>query len=360
MTGRNRSLPATAVAALGLSLFALLAGGCSVHFVEQELRFLYGPDEDVVDALIIYRGIDVTDTKEKTLEEALEAAGAFLDHRRIFLVPEWELSVDIDEAIEELRTPPGEEEAGEEMNPEQRALLADILDEISVVEAGLFLDPEGQLSAYQRVRLASVSRVVDGVNRIFSSHVLELVARGNLAAAYPLLDERSRELWYVRAASGRPWIRQFRDELELDLPMTLETTARLQRALIDATVGAGNRKEASVIGRFLVYLRHLEIGDEKVVLSFGAPVTGTFDFGFHHDGVEYSPRLLDALTAAGFPLHRHLNLEGVRRKLRDPPGPPPRLQMDHGNRSPSTNSSHLRWKASIPSSPTPRTLRRDR
>ena len=117
-----------------------------------------------------------------------------------------------------------------------------------------------------------------------------------------------------RAASDAEWIRLLDDELEVDLPMTRESCLRLQHEFINALGDDDDHNSAVVLGQHLAHLRHLEIGEESVILSFAIPIDDVFGFK-DQLGAEYDSRLLEEMLGRGLVLDDTLTLQKVRARL---------------------------------------------
>ena len=98
-------------------------------------------------------------------------------------------------------------------------------------------------------------------------------------------------------------------------PGTASTRSRCpDSSRMPKSASAPNDGPAALLGQHLVYLRHFEIQDDRVILTFGAPVSHIFRFAIKEAGVKYSSQLKDALARAGV----------VLEKLEEPIGLEPR------------------------------------
>jgi len=282
-----------------LALFPL--SGCAIQYVEQEVLLRYDAAADSWDLLLVYKGITASDEKEKTVDEAASIVRRLLGGQRALASP-WG-TYDLDDPAF----------SGDDAD------VAQVAAGVSLLDWGLFLDEAERLAGFQRFRLANASRAVDCFNRQLSKALLEEASKEDFAERTPLLDDRTRLLWCQRAGSGEPWLYQVDEGIEIDLPMTRASWDRVQDAAIsEATsaksASAPNDGPAALLGQHLVYLRHFEIQDDRVILTFGAPVSHIFRFAIKEAGVKYSSQLKDALARAGV----------VLEKLEEPIGLEPR------------------------------------
>ena len=284
-----------AAAPLVLSTAALLLlSACDIQFAGQEMQARPNPDGSL-DLLLIYRGISASKETDDSLRGALGIAHQFLEGRRRFAisVPFGEVDLDDPSTYKDL-----DEEA------------AQLLQSISLEESGVFLDPEGRLSAYQRVRVPDVACGLRVWNRMISSEVLSAVAEDGSLEGYGELDARSQALWIERARSGEPWVSFEGGLFTIDLPVTRATADRFQRMALDGL--ADKPSDSGELASLLTHLRFLQIGEERTVLSFGAPETGIFRLASEGCGDSYRPALREALEAEGVRADPDLTLEQVR------------------------------------------------
>lgn len=277
-----------------LALFPLT--GCAIQYVEQEVLLRYDAAADSWDLLLVYKGITASDEKEKTVDEAASIVRRLLGGQRAFASP-WG-TYDLDDPAF----------SGDDAD------VAQVAAGVSLLDWGLFLDETERLSGFQRLRLANASRVVACFNRQVSKALLEAAEKEDFAESTPLLDDRTRLLWCQRAGSGEPWLYQVDEGIEIDLPMTRGSWDRVQEAAISEATSPKNASDtspgpAALLGQHLVYLRHFEIQDERVVLTFGAPVSHVFRFNIKDPGVKYNSQLKDALTRSGVALEKLEELE---------------------------------------------------
>ncbi|MGH9362559.1 MAG: hypothetical protein ACRD2T_11645 [Thermoanaerobaculia bacterium] len=276
-----------------LPLSALLLAGCDIEFAGQDLQLRPNADGSL-DFLLVYRGVSASGDSAEAVEKALAIAHRFLAGRREFASPLWPGHVDLDSP-----------ETYKDLDEEAAALLS----AITLEESGVFLDPEGRLSAYQRLRLPDLACALSCLNRRISGAVLPAAGEGPPEAEGDP-DERTQALWIERARSGGPWV-SFRDgAFAVDLPMTRATADRLQRKLIDEVAKSGG--ELNGLPGLLSHLRRLSIEEERVLLEFAAPETGVFNLGFDQREAQYRPGLHDALAAEGVHPDPSLTLEQVR------------------------------------------------
>ncbi|HVR75099.1 MAG TPA: hypothetical protein VMT52_12230, partial [Planctomycetota bacterium] len=126
---------------------------------------------------------------------------------------------------------------------------------------------------------------------------------GSLEKDTPLLDDRTRELWVRHASMGEAWIDLGHGlvggEIGIDVPITRESWERVQARLLSELSAPEAQSGAAFLAQVLGHLRHFEAADERLSIVLAPPATGIYQLSAHDPGVNYSPRLKEALEAAG-------------------------------------------------------------
>lgn len=303
----------------GVAVLAF-AVGCDVQWCEDETRFRYDPGADVFELLVIYKGVTVSKDGPEVLERAVELSRKFLSGRRRFAIFGGSMSFDLDQMVEDLSS------AASGVDEEEKRRALEALSSWKLVGSGAFLDESGRLSGWQLFRVEKFSDMVRSLNYFFSRAVRESIRKGEWMRDSPILDERDRELWGKRAEGGKPWLWFDGAELVIDLPITRASYERLQRRALDDAEGAKpgdpadktkTEEEAGFaffIRQALAHLRRFEVGEDRVVLRFGAP-DGRFRIRSIDFSNAYDAKLLEALKKQGIAPDEKVGIDAVRGKL---------------------------------------------
>lgn len=268
------------LASIGASL---LLAGCCIQYRQQDITFEHHPEDDSAELVLVYRGVTATDDTEGKVGDALVVVQRLLAGKREFQTPFGSFDLDA----------PGLREGSADPD-----LLA-VLDDVQLFEAAVFLDEEGQLAGRQRFWIDRCAPVLRLLNRRVSAAILEAASDGSLEKDTPLLDDRTRELWVRHASTGGSWIDLVDGEIGIDVPITRESWERVQREILSELIAPEAQSGAAFLAQVLGHLRHFEVADERLSIVFAPPATGIYQLSAHDPGVNYSPRLKEALEAAG-------------------------------------------------------------
>lgn len=276
-------------------LAILLLPSSGFSFIREEIRFRHTATEDTLDVLVIYHGVTDSSHDEQSLSSAVKTATEVLNGLRVFQSP-GPFTINLEKAR-------GDEEVTEQARH--------LIDCISVVGSGCFLDDQGRLCIYQKVVISNLNFVVESVNIELSRAVLEDSKKGGVFdKSY---NERSNEL--VVAAARNDTYRWFRIDngiLEINFPLSIEDKDRLIEELL-TDVSKDKDARHSLLS-FLSAAQSVSFKDEQLTLQFGQKQNEVVVLILSGEK-EYSPILHQRLEKEGFTPNPDLNLEKVKNLL---------------------------------------------
>ena len=156
-------------AILGLSL--VLLSGC-MEFEDQEIRWRYLPENDVLVATLRYQGIyggkeDKKRPPESISKKQAQQLASVMEVERAFFFNNW---------ISEFNRAAFEQKLSEsdQVDPSiQSELFKLLLQEIKVVNVGFYLDKQGRLCGAQTLRIGNVSQISGLTNELISEFALK-------------------------------------------------------------------------------------------------------------------------------------------------------------------------------------------
>lgn len=275
----------------------LLLAGCELHVAEQELYARHDLDADSLELLLIYEqishppGKDNLEKATKILEKSLAGGRRFWI---VGLLGAFDLEADL-----------------EELTPKQRELV----EAVKFLDYGVYLDDEERLCGYQRITFPRATEGIAELNAAFSKHLIEEIEEGDLKEEDSPLDDRTYALIEERARSGKPWLRLIDGEFEFDLPFTRASWDGVQLHVQKELFEDMDEESGPWVAQMLGLLRHLEIGDERVILRFGSP-DGLIRIRWVEDDPKYTHDLKKALEARGISFENLPTIEEIRAKIR--------------------------------------------
>jgi hypothetical protein len=302
-------------------LFLLAA--CRPFEVQRQQVFLrYLPDEDVLDAVLVYEGVGATE--ENRVESTTEALAAIARGRRHFMIFDWLFDFDLEATLDELRQEPPHPE--DEYAEAKRGFLAYERD-ISVVEARCLLDREneldgvreeadgdgdgGRLCLLQRIRFAHASRALRMLDLLLNASVLEEMSRKD---AEMTGDPSADALFIARARRGGSWVRFDGAALEVSVPMTSELAAVQLKELIESA--ASSPENGRALGRFLDAVSAFQVTADELRLRFDPAEDGWIRFLFVDERRGYRPTVAERLGREGLASAGDLEAEIQRLKAK--------------------------------------------
>lgn len=276
-----------------------LAACASFRFESQAIDLRMDPESDALVVEILYRGVHAPPDKKDAVSKGAETVARLAAGRRHFIVYDWFFEVDLD-AVEPSK---------EVTELERRAL--GLLAGITVERAGLFVDEEDRLGAYQRFRVANLGQGIALANAAHSALVQEIVAKGEQD---PDIDDRTWDLWRERANAGGPWFVLDGDALEYRAPLTPRSVARL----LEATLRECLKKpeDAGLIVTLLDAMTKLTVDGELAVFRFEPGADGRIHLEVERPSWTYSPELRAELERGHGPIER-LENAAARARLRE-------------------------------------------
>lgn len=190
---------------LRFALFALLLllPSC-LEFDAQEITFRYDPQQDRIDALVVYRGLFVeggTGSSDKPVEKALQDLARVQKEGNFFFWCNWPFAVH-----PTTDTGPG----------------AVLLSHLEIETGGLFTDPKGVLCGYQFVRIRDAKAFVQKLNTL-----LEVAAQAAMLGGFQGFGQNhkfsadTKDLLREFLRSGEKLLLIEQGRVELRLPCTL-------------------------------------------------------------------------------------------------------------------------------------------
>ncbi|MFG0317501.1 MAG: hypothetical protein ACF8XB_09520 [Planctomycetota bacterium JB042] len=300
----------TARALASILLVPLALSACDVEFRTQEVLLRHDPTTDTAELFLIHGDL-VSDRPSR----GADAVERLLAGEREFVVASWPLHFRVDAWEEDVRRVVADpDSAGTERRLATGALA--VLERITLVESGLFLDAEGRPGGWQRFRLRDASAAVARLNEMISWAVLAAVAAGDLAPDDDL-DARTISLWTGHAEAGRTWFALHGGRLVVDVPLSKRAAAR---ALSELVAGLARERDdvfARLLSAILADVEALEIARERLHVELRpADESGTFSWSIENPEIVPSDALLTELRSRGVEIREDVTPETLRRKLR--------------------------------------------
>ena len=286
-------------AALPLSLAFL--SGCDVQFPEQEVRMQYDTEADTLDVLFIYKGVHTPETSAEALNDGKNVADRILAGRREFMLLDWPYLWDLDELAED---------------ESQVMAVHRIIERVSLVEVGAFLDPQERLSSFQHFRMTEVADTLGQANQLLTGMVQLGLLTGEIAGQVPWMDDEEQDAWGEFCQSGTPWVAIEDNQIVVRVPATERGAAAMLRALMQEA--AANEAEPGSVDPMALLLDNLsgfQAADGVATLTFGGQDEGVGTLQLNRAGLGYDPTLHKHLRNNGLDLEGAPDLAAVRARL---------------------------------------------
>ena len=168
-----------------------------------------------------------------------------------------------------------------------------------LIEAELFLR-DGELGAYQLIRIGSFDALLEQANTELSESVLESAAEEDLAASLGGADTRTVQLWVAKAESGGAWLELEEGVLVIRLPASNRDLLKLAELVVNDGLLSEDGGHAALT--FLRTLGAVELGEEELRLFLGRQRPGYRAMLLEDPAREgsYSTLLLDAVRERGW------------------------------------------------------------
>ena len=283
----------------GLALLVL--PGCDVEFPEEEVRLRYDAASDTLDVLFIYSGVHTPEATEEALKDGVAVADRILAGRREFMLLDWPYLWDLDEMAEDEET----------LLPYRR-----LIDRVSLLEVGAFLDNGERLSAWQHFRMKEVTPSLKQANQALALFIQLGALTGDLQENLPWVDDEELELWTEDARMGVQWIRFEDGGLVVDVPMSeLASVRALSMLTQQAMKEAAGEEELVTVAMLFENVHSMRIADGRAVFRLGQREGEQTVFQLRRGDAPYDDALLTALQARGLDLSAAPSLAEVRSRL---------------------------------------------
>jgi hypothetical protein len=263
-----------------MATMGLLRGSCALSFalcacaplryVEQEIAVRNDPDAKTLEVLILYDGIQSTpqDKDKNEVAVAEDFVTQVLTKRRIFMIFDWPLILDLEELLRAPLIQDSEAgDAGDALRREWRAIARGV----SVRDSGFYMGKTGHVSLYQHLRIADSERFLAAMNQSLHLWIEQNAAEGSFESDTPLFDAETRASWIRMARERKPWLRLEPGELVAEFPMTSACAARVLAGAAD--LGADEHAAARFLDGLCTSLSSLQVADGRVRLTW--KLTGT-------------------------------------------------------------------------------------
>lgn len=248
-----------------LAAICLVSSCASFQFEEQQVFLRYRPDTDVLDALLVYKGIGANEGKE--VPEDAETLARIGQGARHFILMDWFLEFDLDEILEK--------------EPDPEDVLAkrffDYAPNIRVLGARLVCDQGDRLCLLQRIQVIQAS----GGLRLLDAALNRAAIDDPHDVAEMFAEEPSvEELWLQRARANGTWARFDGGVLEVSIPMTPKAAARALQNLLE--------DEDEDFRQVLQSLSEVRVTGDELLLYFAPGEDGWIRFEFRWPDRKYA------------------------------------------------------------------------
>lgn len=284
----------------------LLAACRSFEVQRQQVFLRYQPEEDVLDAVLVYEGVGAT--KEEHVESTMATVAAIARGRRHIMIFDWMFDFDLEAMLERLRS---ETIDPEDEHGRSKQAFREYEPNISVIEARFLLEEGragedgesevgGCLCLLQRLRFEHASRLLHLLDLFVNEALLEEMGEGDGHEISG--DPGTDALLFARAKRGGSWSRFDGAVLEVSVPMTPELAALQLEELVAGA--ASSPENGKVLAQFLAALSALQVTGDELSLRFAPAEDGWIRFKLADERREYHPGVAerlgrDGLAAAG-------------------------------------------------------------
>jgi hypothetical protein len=304
------------IAAALVALFATSA--CvSYQFTDEELHFRHDAKADTLDLLIVQRGIGAKDgAADDEWKKVVDLFAEFaLPDRRLVCcgpTPDTLLSGSLDQASDE----------------DKRKPWFQVSSRLTIPSEGFFLDEHGRLSLWQHLHMKEASVAIAAINEGISLEVLRVqhdedeqraAARKAYVAPEDALDDATRALRHVYAATHQPWLEWRDGSLVAVLPTSDVGKRNAIRAFLgeyakwtkDETHDDAARRGGllDMSADWMALLDSVTYEHHQLVYRVGRD--DRIDFTTHVDGFGYDPRSVERLKQRGIAIDDKLTRDQI-------------------------------------------------